>query len=128
MIVTENMLGDILSDLTGELAGSLGSAPSLNASATTAMAQAAHGAAPDLAGRGLANPLAMIRSTAMLLRWLAGRRDDPAIGAAADRIDAAVAAAVAGGTVTPDLGGRAGTAAVGRAVVAAIADPSPVAP
>ena len=73
VLVAENMFGDILSDLTGELAGSLGIAPSLNSSDTRAMAQAAHGSAPDIAGRDLANPIAMILSSAMLLDWLASR-------------------------------------------------------
>ncbi len=78
VIVTENMFGDILSDLAGEIAGSLGIAPSLNSSDTHAMAQAAHGSAPDIAGQDLANPIAMNLSSAMLLDWLAARHDDAA--------------------------------------------------
>ena len=78
MLVTENMFGDILSDLAGELAGSLGIAPSLNASDDRAMAQAAHGSAPDIAGQDRANPIAMILSTAMLFDWLGARHDDDA--------------------------------------------------
>ncbi len=66
VIVTENLFGDILSDLAGELAGSLGIAGSVNCSTTQVMAQATHGAAPDIAGRGgVANPVAMIASVAM---------------------------------------------------------------
>ncbi|MDH6292238.1 isocitrate/isopropylmalate dehydrogenase [Rhodococcus opacus] len=75
VIVAENMFGDLLSDLTGELAGSIGIAPSLNSSETRAMAQAAHGAAPDTAGLGIANPIATILSSMMLLRWLSIKHD-----------------------------------------------------
>src|SRR5680860_869424 len=82
-----NTFGDILSDLAGEIAGSLGIAPSLNSSDTHAMAQAAHGSAPDIAGRDLANPIAMQLSSAMLLDWLAARHDDSRLAAAARRID-----------------------------------------
>jgi 3-isopropylmalate dehydrogenase len=67
VILTTNMFGDILSDLTGELAGSLGMAPSINAGTGHAMAQASHGSAPDIAGKGIANPVGMILSAAMLL-------------------------------------------------------------
>ena len=83
VIVTENMFGDILSDLAGEIAGSLGIAPSLNSSDTHAMAQAAHGSAPDIAGQDIANPIAMILSSAMLLDWLGARHDDPRLADAA---------------------------------------------
>ena len=105
VLVTENMLGDILSDLTGELAGSLGMAGSVNAGATVAMAQAAHGAAPDIAGQGIANPVGMIASVALLLRWLGERRGDAALAAIGDRIERAVATMLAAGTVrTPEPG------------------------
>ena len=120
VVVTENMFGDILSDLTGELAGSLGIAPSLNSSDEAAMAQAAHGSAPDIAGRGVANPTAMILSAAMLLRWLAERHDDAAVGRAAGLIEGGVADAVTGGTTTRDLGGSATTAQFTEAVVGAM--------
>ena len=76
VVVAENMFGDILSDMAGELAGSLGIAPSINASDDRCMAQAAHGSAPDIAGKGLANPIAMILSAGMLLDWLGTRHDD----------------------------------------------------
>src|SRR6266536_43370 len=110
VLVTENMFGDILSDLTGELAGSLGIAPSINASHDRAMAQAAHGSAPDIAGRDLANPTAMIGSGAMLLEWLGSRRDDPAARQAAVLVNQGLRATVAQGIRTADLGGTAGTA------------------
>ncbi|GAB3041369.1 isocitrate/isopropylmalate dehydrogenase family protein [Parafrigoribacterium mesophilum] len=120
VIVTENMFGDILSDLTGEIAGSLGLAPSINNSDTVAMAQAAHGSAPDIAGRNIANPIAIILSGAMLLRWLGGKHSDARMLAAASRIDAAVDAVVRSGTATADLGGSATTSGFGQAVIDAI--------
>jgi 3-isopropylmalate dehydrogenase len=120
VIVTENMFGDILSDLAGEIAGSLGIAPSLNSSDTHAMAQAAHGSAPDIAGQDLANPIAMNLSSAMLLDWLASRYDDPRLADAARRIDACVATVVRDGTSTRDLGGTATCSEFTAAVVAAI--------
>ena len=113
VLVTENMFGDILSDLTGELAGSLGIAPSINASHDRAMAQAAHGSAPDIAGRDLANPTAMIASGAMLLDWLG-------LQPAAALVDRGLRAAVARGVRTADLGGTAGTAEFTAAVVESI--------
>jgi 3-isopropylmalate dehydrogenase len=120
VILTENMFGDILSDLTGEIAGSLGTAPSINASDTHAMAQAAHGSAPDIAGQDVANPIAMILSSAMLLRWLATKTDDEALARAAAIVEHAVEATVTGGTTTPDLGGTSSTTSFTAAVVTAI--------
>ena len=121
VVVTENMMGDILSGLAAELCGSLGIAPSLNAGAATAMAQAAHGSAPDIAGRGIANPAAMILSAAMLLDWLGRREGDAATVLAGRRVEAAVAAAIGDGVRTPDLGGTASTAGFGEAVIARLA-------
>ncbi len=109
VILTTNMFGDILSDLTGELAGSLGMAPSINAGAGRVMAQASHGSAPDIAGQGIANPVGMILSAAMLLSWLAGPREDSSAADAAKLIERAVAATVSGGPRTRDLGGTAST-------------------
>jgi 3-isopropylmalate dehydrogenase len=117
-IVTTNMYGDILSDLTGELSGSLGLAASLNAGADHAMAQAQHGSAPDLAGRGIANPSSLIGSAAMLLDWLGARWDRPDLTRAGARIDAALEAALADPACrTPDLGGSGSTDGFGRAVI-----------
>ena len=120
VIVTENMFGDILSDLAGEIAGSLGIAASINASGTRAMAQAAHGSAPDIAGRDIANPIAMMRSGAMLLSWLARRHDDPPAEAAAVRLEQGIEAAVRAGVKTPDMGGSASTTEFTAAVVDAL--------
>jgi 3-isopropylmalate dehydrogenase len=109
VILTTNMFGDILSDLTGELAGSLGMAPSINAGTGHAMAQASHGSAPDIAGKGIANPVGMILSAAMLLAWLSGERHDIAAREASQAIESAVAATLAEGPRTRDLGGTAST-------------------
>lgn len=120
VLVTENMFGDILSDLAGELAGSLGIAPSLNASEDHAMAQAAHGSAPDIAGQDRANPIAMILSTAMLFDWLGARHDDDAMTKAAALIDHAVEHTVTQGISTRDMGGSAGCRAFAQAVAATV--------
>jgi 3-isopropylmalate dehydrogenase len=116
VIVTENMFGDILSDLAGELAGSLGIAPSINASFDQAMAQAAHGSAPDIAGRDIANPIAMILSAGMLLQWLGARRNDATLLKAAELVESAVEGTVKAGTMTPDMGGTSGTSEFAAAV------------
>lgn len=121
VLVAENMFGDILSDLTAELAGSLGIAPSLNASDERAMAQAAHGSAPDIAGKGIANPTAMILSAGMLLEWLGERRGDEALPRAAELIRSAVEGTVRAGTCTPDMGGTASTEEFATAVRGAVA-------
>ncbi|MEV6280916.1 isocitrate/isopropylmalate family dehydrogenase [Nocardia sp. NPDC051832] len=109
VVVTENLFGDILSDLAGELSGSLGMAASLNCSATRAMAQAVHGAAPSLAGHNRANPVALQLSAAMLLNWLGTRDGDPKPVHAGERIEHAVAATFEAGIATADLGGIAST-------------------
>lgn len=120
MIVTENMFGDILSDLAAEIAGSLGIAASLDSSDTHAMAQSAHGSAPDIAGQDKANPTAMIRSSGMLLDRLGARYDDPRLDDAARRLEAGVVATVHVGTFTRDLGGTATCSEFTEAVLASI--------
>jgi 3-isopropylmalate dehydrogenase len=122
VIVTTNMFGDILSDLTGELSGSLGMAPSINASATRAMAQAGHGSAPDIAGQGIANPVGLMLSAAMLLKWLGAERKDAAAGEAGQAIEDGIAAVLARGPRTRDLGGTASTAEFTTAVVQQISE------
>lgn len=118
VIVAENMFGDILSDLAGELSGSLGMAPSLNSSENKAMAQAAHGSAPDIAGKNRANPTALFLSAAMMLEWLAGNSGDARLTAAAHRIRRAVDGALESGVATADLGGRASTSEFTETVIA----------
>jgi len=117
VIVATNMFGDILSDLTAELSGSLGLGGSLNIGANHAMAQAAHGSAPDIAGRDIANPFSLILSMALLLAWHGERKGATRFEAAARAIEGAVASAIETGQVTKDIGGALGTAATGRAVV-----------
>ena len=118
VIVTTNMFGDILSDLTAELSGSLGLGGSLNAGTHYAMGQAAHGSAPDIAGQDIANPFSLILSAAMLLRWHAQRSNRDVFAQAATRIEDAVAHCVAHGQSTRDVGGSLGTRATGDAVIA----------
>ncbi|WP_424135569.1 isocitrate/isopropylmalate dehydrogenase family protein [Roseomonas chloroacetimidivorans] len=116
VIVTTNMFGDILSDMTAELSGSIGLGGSVNAGANHAMAQAAHGSAPDIAGQDRANPFSLILSLAQLLDWHGDRQGQAAYTQAARAIEAAVAEAVSAGEATPDVGGSLGTAATGQAV------------
>jgi 3-isopropylmalate dehydrogenase len=117
VIVTTNMFGDILSDLTAELSGSLGLGGSLNVGANYAMAQAAHGSAPDIAGRDVANPFSLVLSAALLLAWHGERRGDARYQSAARAIENAVAVAMQTGRATRDVGGGLGTAAAGQAIV-----------
>ncbi|WP_059103206.1 isocitrate/isopropylmalate dehydrogenase family protein [Shouchella shacheensis] len=117
IVVTENMFGDILSDLTGELVGSLGLAPSINANDTYAMAQAAHGSAPDIANQDIANPMGMLQSAVMLLDWLGERHDDVNLGAMSASIEEAVSKTLSQGVRTRDLGGEAGTREFAQAII-----------
>jgi 3-isopropylmalate dehydrogenase len=82
------------------------------------MAQAAHGSAPDIAGQGIANPLSLVLSTALLLGWHGRRNAEPRYVEAAAAIEQAVAGAIAAGEATRDIGGRLGTHAAGAAVAA----------
>ncbi|WP_422747138.1 isocitrate/isopropylmalate dehydrogenase family protein [Mycobacterium sp. WMMD1722] len=120
VIVAENMFGDILSDLTGQLAGSLGMAPSVNSSADKAMAQAAHGSAPGIAGRNIANPVAMMMSAAMLLDWLAERHGRRSLAEAADQVRHAVTRTLDDGVHTADLGGTSTTTGFTEHVLAVL--------
>lgn len=122
VMVTENMFGDILSDLGAGLMGGLGLAPSADIGHDHAVFQPCHGSAPDIAGQGVANPMAMFLSAAMMLEWLGGRHDVPAMQGDGARLRAAVDRVVADASVlTRDLGGSAGTADVARAVREALA-------
>jgi 3-isopropylmalate dehydrogenase len=90
VIVATNFYGDILSDLASELSGSLGLAGSIMASDVLCCAQAQHGSAPTIAGQDLANPVSMILSVAMMVRWIGEKRGDPALVGAADAMTGAV--------------------------------------
>jgi len=119
VVVTENQFGDIASEILAAIAGGLGLSPSADVSLSHAVFQPCHGTAPDIAGKGIANPVATILSGAMLFDWLAERHEDPACATAAASIRAAVAATLANGPRTRDLGGTAGTMRVTEAIIAA---------
>jgi 3-isopropylmalate dehydrogenase len=120
LVATTNLFGDILSDQASGLAGGVGLAPSLNAGLDHAMAQAVHGTAPDIAGKGMANPSALILSTALLVRWFYQKTGGRACRDAAALIERAVRDAIASGATTPDLGGAATTSSFANAVVTAM--------
>jgi len=118
VLVTENMFGDILSDLGPGLIGGLGLAPSADMGDEAAVFQPTHGTAPDIAGRGIANPLATVLSAAMLLEWLGDRHGDAAPREAGRRLHRAVEAGLAAGRLLgPDLGGDLSTQQIGDRVV-----------
>lgn len=117
VLVTENMFGDILSDLGAGLMGGLGVAPSADIGLDHAVFQPCHGSAPDIAGKGIANPLAMILSAAMMLEWLGLKHHAALLVADGAKLRAAVEAVIAEGRVlTGDLGGRASTEEAADAV------------
>jgi 3-isopropylmalate dehydrogenase len=120
VVVTSNQFGDILTDIGAGLVGGLGLAPGLCVGERQAMAQATHGSAPDIAGRNIANPYAMIVSGQMLLAWLGRKHGEPKATAAAARILAAVEEIVIAAEDLPmDLGGKASTRDMGDAIAAA---------
>jgi 3-isopropylmalate dehydrogenase len=114
-IVTENTFGDILSDEAAILAGSMGMLPSASLGGAVGLYEPVHGTAPDIAGQGIANPIAAILSAAMLLRYSLNMLTD------ADRIETAVLRVLESGQRTADIAGRGekavGTRAMGAAVV-----------
>lgn len=117
VVVASNLHADILSDLGSALAGSLGLAASANLNPerrTPSMFEPVHGSAPDIAGRGIANPVGAIASGAMMLRHLG-------LTAEAERVDEAISAVTAEGILTPDLDGRASTGEVTSAIISRLA-------
>ncbi len=119
VLVTENMFGDILSDLGAGLIGGMGLAPSADVGDRHAVFQPCHGTAPDIAGQGKANPIAMFLSAAMMLEWLAERQEEPSLAAAGTAIREAVDRAfLTGGLLPCELGGSDGTARLADAVLA----------
>jgi methanogen homoisocitrate dehydrogenase len=117
VLVTTNLFGDILSDEAAGVVGSLGLCASANIGASHALFEPIHGSAPDIAGKGVANPVGAIRSAAMMMEWL-GELE------VARRIEHAVQQVLAQGVKTPDLGGNSGTADVTRAVAGYLMDES----
>ena len=120
VMVTTNLYGDILSDEAAQLVGGLGVAPSANIGADFALFEPVHGSAPDIAGKGIANPVAMILTSAMMLDWLAKTRRDERCAEGAKAIRSAVSRVLETSTRTPDLGGKASTAQVAEAVAKAL--------
>ena len=121
VVVTTNQFGDILTDEGAGVVGGLGLAPGLCVGERLAMSQATHGSAPDIAGKNIANPYALIMSGKMLLEWLGRKRGEPKAADAAKRIDAAMEKIIAEAKyLTADLGGRASTTEMGSAVAAVI--------
>jgi isocitrate dehydrogenase (NAD+) len=118
MLLLENLYGDVLSDLCAGLVGGLGVVPGANIGDAGAVFEAVHGSAPDIAGRGVANPLALLMSAVMLLNHLAETRGDPVCATAAQRIKDGYNHALAEGGKTRDLGGTLGTAEFADAVIA----------
>jgi homoisocitrate dehydrogenase len=110
VVVAPNLYGDLLSDAAAALVGGLGLAPSANVGDTFVLVEPVHGSAPDIAGQGIANPLATILAAALLLRYLGE-------SAAAGDVEAAVAYILSTGPHTPDLGGKATTKEVTNAVL-----------
>jgi isocitrate dehydrogenase (NAD+) len=117
VLLLENLYGDVLSDLVAGLVGGLGVVPGANIGDRTAVFEAVHGSAPDIAGRDLANPLALLMSAVMMLNHLAETREDPTCAAAAQRIKDGYNRALAAGCKTRDLGGGLGTRQFADAVV-----------
>lgn len=114
VIAADNYLGDLISDLTAAFAGGMGTAPSLSWAPhrpfrCSVLAEPVHGSAPDIAGKGLANPVGMILSTALLFRHLGWEAE-------AQAVELAVAAAMRDGARTRDLSGNLGTAEMGTAI------------
>jgi 3-isopropylmalate dehydrogenase len=117
VLVTENMFGDILSDLAAGLVGGMGMAPSADIGDRHAVFQPSHGSAPDIAGKGIANPVATILSVSMMLEWL-GHHDTHA---GAEMIRAAVRAVFTDPSVrTPDMGGTLSTGEMTEAILSAL--------
>jgi tartrate dehydrogenase/decarboxylase/D-malate dehydrogenase len=119
VVVASNLFGDLLTDLGGVLGGGLGLAPSTNTNPERtfpSMFEPVHGSAPDIAGQGIANPIAAIRSAAMMLEHLQ-------LSGAAERIESAVAQTLADGCRTPDLGGELTTEQMGDAVLSRLDQP-----
>ena len=118
VLLLENLYGDVISDLCAGFVGGLGVVPGANIGDQYAVFEAVHGSAPDIAGKGLANPLAFLMSAVMMLNHLADTRSDETSRTAATRIKTAYDQALADGKKTKDLGGELGTDQFADAVIA----------
>ena len=117
ILLLENLYGDVVSDLCAGLVGGLGLVPGANYGDDQAVFEAVHGSAPDIAGQGLANPLALLMSAVMMLNHLADTRHDDTCRAAAERIKTGYNQALKDGQTTRDLGGPLGTTEFTDAVI-----------
>ena len=118
VVVTSNMFGDILSNLANELSGGLGLGGSLNAGENKAVAQASHGSPPDIAGKDIANPSALLLSTGMLFDWLAEKNDSNALKEAARLVRSSMEQVFTQpDNLTSDLNGSLGTIEFGRQII-----------
>jgi isocitrate/isopropylmalate dehydrogenase len=117
MLLMENLYGDVVSDLCAGLVGGLGVVPGANIGDDQAVFEAVHGSAPDIAGKGIANPLAMLMSGVMMLNHLGDVRHDDVLKKTATNIRDAYEKALADGKKTRDLGGELGTSAFTDAVI-----------
>lgn len=117
VLLLENLYGDVVSDLCAGLVGGLGVVPGANIGDQEAVFEAVHGSAPDIAGKDIANPLALLMSGVMMLQYLADDRNDPRCSAAAARIEQAYLQTLQDGAMTRDLGGPLGTQDFARAVI-----------
>jgi isocitrate dehydrogenase (NAD+) len=117
ILLCENLYGDLVSDLCAGLVGGLGVCPGANIGDEDAVFEAVHGSAPDIAGKGIANPLALLMSATMMLNHIADTRNDPRCRSMAGAIRGAYDAALQAGERTGDLGGSLGTEAFADAVI-----------
>jgi len=118
VVVTPNFIGDIVTDLAALLQGGLGMAPSANLGDKKALFEPIHGSAPDIAGKGVANPTGMILSVGMMLGWLGQRTGERKFSAASEIVESAVAAHYVSSSIrTPDLGGKGKTKAVTDSII-----------
>ena len=117
VLLLENLYGDVVSDLSAGLVGGLGVVPGANIGDDQAVFEAVHGSAPDIAGKGVANPLALLMSSVMMLHYLADTREDPQCEKVAQRVTTAYRRTVASGRKTRDLKGDLNTAEFTQAVI-----------
>ena len=118
VLLLENLYGDVISDLCAGLVGGLGVVPGANIGQDLSIFEAVHGSAPDIAGQNIANPLALLMSSVMMLNFLAETRQAPALAASAELIRKAYDACLISGEKTRDLGGQLGTSEFADAVIA----------
>ena len=118
VLLLQNLYGDVFSDLCAGFVGGLGVAPGANIGDRVAIFEAVHGSAPDIAGKGIANPMSLLMSSVMMLNYMAEQRDDGDCAKVAERIKAAYDKALSAGEKTGDIGGSLNTAGFVTAVIA----------